>query len=76
MNTTGRTRSHAPRHRAILSAGPGRWRRTILVLLVVLIGYAAADQTPSPARDERRASRWPVLRRRERRTHLEAEVAA
>ncbi|WP_423760798.1 hypothetical protein [Burkholderia sp. NLJ2] len=43
MNTTGRTRSHDLRHRAILSAGPGRRRRTILVLLVVLVGYAAAD---------------------------------
>ncbi|WP_238594232.1 hypothetical protein [Burkholderia pyrrocinia] len=43
MDTTGRARSHDLRHRAILSAGPGRRRRTILVLLVVLIGYAAAD---------------------------------
>ncbi|MGF6597592.1 hypothetical protein P3T23_002309 [Paraburkholderia sp. GAS448] len=43
MNTTGRVRSHGLRHRVILAAGPGRWRRTILALLVVLIGYAAAD---------------------------------
>ncbi|MGF6775298.1 hypothetical protein [Paraburkholderia sp. GAS334] len=43
MNTTGRARSHGLRHRVILAAGPGRWRRTILAMLVVLIGYAAAD---------------------------------
>lgn len=43
MNTTGRPRSHGLRHRVILAAGPGWWRRTILALLVVLIGYAATD---------------------------------
>jgi hypothetical protein len=43
MNTYGRARGHGLRHRVILAAGPGRWRRTILVLFVVLIGYAAAD---------------------------------
>ena len=43
MSTTGRARSHGLRHRGILAAGSGRWRRTILALLVVLIGYAAAD---------------------------------
>ena len=43
MNTTGRVRSHGLRHRVILAAGPGRWRRTILALLVMLIGYGAAD---------------------------------
>jgi hypothetical protein len=43
MNTTGRACSHGLRHRVILAAGPGRWRRMILALLVVLIGYAAAD---------------------------------
>ena len=43
MNTAGRARSHGLRHRVILAAGPGRWRRTILALLVVLVGYAAAD---------------------------------
>ncbi|MFJ1258322.1 hypothetical protein [Cupriavidus sp. CuC1] len=43
MNTTGRARNHDLRRRAIFAAGPGRWRRTILALLVVLIGYATAD---------------------------------
>jgi hypothetical protein len=43
MNTTSHARSHDLRHRLILAAGPGRWRRMILVMLVVLIGYAAAD---------------------------------
>ncbi len=43
MNTAGHSPIHDGRRRSILAAGPRRWRRAILVTLVVLIGYAAAD---------------------------------